>query len=195
MPNGQREAFVVAANAEELESQARGTTTSLERDQELLVVVAARLRRLNMIVLGRLESPLTFGQYRTLGRVVGGCRSMGELTAQAGVTLPTMSETVNGLVRRGLLETRQSETDHRSVVLYATESGAAAAAAGDAVLREVIGALTRELSVGQRTALADSLQVIYDAATDYLTDPVDSETAAPHKRRPRRTRPRAEHEG
>jgi DNA-binding MarR family transcriptional regulator len=163
----------MASNAEELESLAPGGTTSLERDHEMLVVVAARLRRLNMIVLGRLDVPLTFRQYRTLGRVVGGCSSLGELTAQAGVTLPTVSETVNGLVRRGLLQTRPSETDRRSVVLYATETGAAAAAAGDAALREVIGALTRELSDGQRAALADSLQIIYDAATEYLTDRPD----------------------
>ncbi|WP_346232167.1 MarR family winged helix-turn-helix transcriptional regulator [Parafrigoribacterium mesophilum] len=160
----------MATNAEELESLAPGGTTSLERDHELLVVVAARLRRLNMIVLGHLEVSLTFGQYRTLGRIVGGCASLGELSAQAGVTLPTVSETVNGLVRRGLIETRQSEADRRSVVLYATEAGTAAVAAGDSALREVIGALTGKLTYAQRTALADSLQVIYDAATEYLTD-------------------------
>lgn len=160
----------MATNAEELESLAPSGTTSLDRDQEMLVVVAARLRRLNMIVLGRLKVPLTFRQYRTLGRVVGGCTSLGELTAQAGVTLPTVSETVNGLVRRGLIETRPSETDRRSVLVYPTEPGAAALAAGDAALRGVIGALTQELSEGQRAALADSLQVIYDAATEYLTD-------------------------
>jgi MarR family transcriptional regulator, organic hydroperoxide resistance regulator len=151
-------------------------TTSLDRDQELLVVVAARLRRLNMIVLGALDASLTFGQYRTLGRIAGGATSLSELTAQAGVTLPTMSETVNGLVRRGLIETRQNETDHRSVVLYATESGMAAAAAGDAALRGVIETLTGELSDDQRTELANSLQVIYDAATLYLTDHLSSKS-------------------
>lgn len=160
----------MATNAEELESLAPGGASSLDRDQEMLVVVAARLRRLNMIVLGRLKVSLTFRQYRTLGRVIGGCTSLSELSAQAGVTLPTMSETVNGLVRRGLIETRTNEADHRSVVLYATEAGIAAAAAGDAALHETIGTLTRELSDGQRAALADSLHVIYEAATDYLTD-------------------------
>jgi MarR family transcriptional regulator, organic hydroperoxide resistance regulator len=155
---------------EAVDSLPFGGTTSLDRDQELLVVVAARLRRLNMIVLGALDASLTFGQYRTLGRIAGGASSLSELTAQAGVTLPTMSETVNGLVRRGLIETRQNETDHRSVVLYATEAGTAAAAAGDAALRETIGTLTGELSNDQRAALADSLQIVYDAATEYLTD-------------------------
>lgn len=136
----------------------------------MLVVVAARLRRLDMIVLGGLEVPLTFRQYRTLGRVAGGCTSLGELTAQAGVTLPTVSETVNGLVRRGLIETRPSESDHRAVVLYATEAGIAAAAAGDVALREVIGTLTRDLSADKRAGLAESLQVIYDTATVYMAD-------------------------
>ncbi|HUG51268.1 MAG TPA: MarR family winged helix-turn-helix transcriptional regulator [Terrimesophilobacter sp.] len=163
-------------NPEAVESLPLGGTTSLDRDQELLVVVAARLRRLNMIVLGALDASLTFGQYRTLGRVAAGATSLSELTAQAGVTLPTMSETVNGLVRRGLIETRQNEADHRSVVLYATEAGAAAAAAGDAALRGVIETLTGELSNDQRAGLANSLQVIYDAATVYLTEHLSSKS-------------------
>ncbi|MHA6696091.1 MarR family winged helix-turn-helix transcriptional regulator [Homoserinimonas sp. A520] len=160
----------MAINAEAIESVLPHGTTSLERDQELLVVVAARLRRLDMIVLGQLDVPLTFRQYRTLGRIAGGCTSLGELRDQAGVTLPSVSETVNGLVRRGLIETRQSESDHRARVLYTTRAGASAAAAGDKALREVIGTLTRDLSDERRAALADSLEVIYKAATVYLAE-------------------------
>lgn len=144
--------------------------TSLDRDQELLVAVAARLRRLNTIVLGNLDTPLTFRQYRTLARVVGGYTSLGQLTVRANLTLPTVSETVDGLARRGLMETRPSEVDRRAIVLSVTEAGAVAAAAGDVALREVIETLTRDLSEVKRAELTHSLRVLYEAATTYFTE-------------------------
>ncbi len=144
--------------------------TALDPDQELLVTVAARLRRLNTIVLGHLAVPLTFRQYRTLTRVLGGDTSLRQLTVRGNLTLPTVSETVDGLARRGLIETRPSEVDRRAIVLSVTELGAAAAAAGDLALREVIDTLTRELSAEKRAELTDSLGVLYDAATRYFTD-------------------------
>ena len=144
--------------------------TTLDRDQELLVVMAARLRRLNMVVLGNLEISLTFRQYRTLGRVAGGCTSLTQLTSQAGVTLPTASETVNGLVRRGLMETRQDRGDRRALVLGITAAGASALAAADSALREVADALTRDFSGQKRAELTDSLRVLYEAATTYFTE-------------------------
>ena len=144
--------------------------TALDRDQELLVTVSARLRRLNAIVLGNLDVPLTFRQYRTLTRVRGGYTALRQLTVRANLTLPTVSETVDGLVRRGLMETRPSEVDRRAIVLSVTEAGPAAAAAGDVALREVIGTLTQELSDDKRAELTDSLRVLYAAATRYFTD-------------------------
>lgn len=158
------------------EAMALDGATALDRDQELLVTVAARLRRLNTIVLGNLDVPLTFRQYRTLARVLGGYTSLGQLTVRANLTLPTVSETVDGLVRRGLMETRQSDVDRRAIVLSVTESGAAAAAAGDVALREVIETLTQELSDDKRAELTDSLRVLYAAATRYFTDHLNTKS-------------------
>jgi DNA-binding MarR family transcriptional regulator len=150
--------------------------TALDPDQELLVTVAARLRRLNTIVLGNLDVPLTFRQYRTLTRVLGGFTSLGQLTVRANLTLPTVSETVDGLARRGLMETRQSEVDRRAIVLSVTDTGAAAAAAGDVALREVIETLTRELSDDKRAELTESLRVLYAAATRYFADHLNAKS-------------------
>lgn len=160
----------MAVKPEVGQSPALQAATALDRDQELLVTVAARLRRLNTIVLSNLDVPLTFRQYRTLTRVLGGYSSLRDLTVRANLTLPTVSETVDGLVRRGLMETRPSVVDRRAIVLSVTETGAAAAAAGDLALREVIDTLTWELSDEKRAELTDSLRVLYDAATRYFTD-------------------------
>ena len=105
-----------------------GEASALGRDQELLIALSARLRRLNTIILGRLEVSLTYRQYRTLARVASGFTSMGQLAAQANLTLPTVSEAVDGLVHRGLMETRPNEVDHRAIILRVTDAGAAAAA-------------------------------------------------------------------
>ncbi|MHA6696094.1 MarR family winged helix-turn-helix transcriptional regulator [Homoserinimonas sp. A520] len=152
------------------ESMAMDRATALDRDEELLVTVAARLRRLNTIVLGNLATPLTFRQYRTLTRVMGGYTSLGQLAVRANLTLPTVSETVDGLARRGLMETRPSEVDRRAIVLSVTEAGAVAAAAGDVALREVIETLTLGLSEDKRAELTDSLRIVYEAATAYFTE-------------------------
>jgi DNA-binding MarR family transcriptional regulator len=158
------------------EAVALDGATALDRDQELLVTVAARLRRLNTIVLGNLDVPLTFRQYRTLTRVLGGYTSLRQLAVRANLTLPTVSETVDGLARRGLMATRPSEVDRRAIVLSVTEAGATATAAGDVALREVIETLTRELSHDKRTELTDSLRVLYAAATRYFTDHLNAKS-------------------
>ena len=147
-----------------------GEATSLDKDQELLIAIAARLRRLNTNVLASLEIPLTFRQYRTLARVAGGYTSLGQLAARANLTLPTVSETVDGLVRRGLMETRPSDLDRRAIILRVTTAGAAAATAGDLVLREVTETLTLDLSDDKRAQLTELLQIVYEAATRYFTE-------------------------
>lgn len=160
----------MATNSVAAEPVVFGESTALDEDQELLVAVSARLRRLNMIVLRDLETSLTFRQYRTLARVAGGYTSLGQLAARANLTLPTVSETVDGLVRRRLMETRPSDLDRRAIVLRVTDAGAAAAAAGDQAMRGVVETLTRDLSDDKRAQLTESLQIVYEAATRYFTE-------------------------
>ena len=151
-----------------------GKASALGRDQKLLIALSARLRRLNTIVLGNLEVSLTFRPDCTLARVASGFTSMGQLAAQANLTLPTVSETFDGLVHRGLMDRRPNEVDHSAIVPRVTNAGAAAADAGDLALREVIETLTQNLSEGNRAELTRSLSVVYAAATKSFTGHVNS---------------------
>jgi DNA-binding MarR family transcriptional regulator len=144
----------------------------IEDDYELLVSVAARLNRTSAMLLASLPVPLTFRQYRTLSRVIGGYTSLGQLAKRGNLSLPTVSENVDGLVKRGLMTTTQSESDRRAIVLQVTDAGREAAAAGQAAMSDLVGALLSELEPDRRADLQASLQVVYESATRYFTEHV-----------------------
>jgi DNA-binding MarR family transcriptional regulator len=141
-----------------------------EDERELLISVAARLNRMSTILLSSLEVPLTFRQYRTLTRVVGGATSPSQLAAIGNLSLPTVSENIDVLVRRGLMRTTQSTADRRAVVLHVTDAGQRAAEAGSKAIGDFAEALLSPLSPESRQELRASLQQVYDSATSYLHD-------------------------
>lgn len=156
------------------EPEAFRAESGMPADNELLVLVAARLRRLNSIVLAELEIPLTFRQYRTLSRVARGITSPSQLATVANLTLPTVSETVDGLVRRQLMITTPSVVDRRARILQLTELGATAAAAGDLALNDVAEAMTESLNPEMRAAFNASLRAVYESATRYFARNVNA---------------------
>lgn len=156
---------------------ARRVTTSRALDQEtedLLVAVPARLNRLHQSILGSLKPRLTFRQYRTLSRVAGGYTSMSQLAARGNLSLPTVSENVDGLVRRGLLSTNPSALDRRAVVLRITDDGLAAVQAAEKALAEVTSYLAADIPEADLPVVKAALQSLYDRATVYFkTEKVD----------------------
>lgn len=142
----------------------------IDDDVELLISVAARLNRTSSILLAYLDVPLTFRQYRTLRRIAGGYTSLGQLARRGNLSLPTVSENIDGLVKRGLVRTEQSETDRRAIVLHATDAGRAAAEAGHRALSDLVGSLLNGFTTAQRASLQDALQEIYDSATIYFAE-------------------------
>lgn len=137
--------------------------------QDLIVAVPARLSRLHQSILGSLEQRLTFRQYRTLSRVASGYTSLSQLAARANLSLPTVSENVDGLVRRGLLSTSQSALDRRAIVLGITEQGLAAVRAADAALEDLVKYLAADIPESDLPVVKSALQSLYDRATDYFT--------------------------
>lgn len=131
-----------------------------------LVSSSARLSRLYGRVLGQLDPPLTYRQHRLLRRVGEGHASMAVLAARGNLSIPTVSESVDGLVRRGLLDRRTNPQNRRQAVLSLTPTGSTAVVAGDAAL----AALNERLLVGlpdrHRQELSAALTTIYDAATE-----------------------------
>jgi DNA-binding MarR family transcriptional regulator len=138
--------------------------------RDLVVAVPARLSRLNQLILGGLETRLTFQQYRTLSRVAGGQTSLSELAARGNISLPTVSENVDGLVRRGLLATAQSAHDRRAIILGITDKGRAAVEAADAALRDAVKYLVADIPAKDLPVVTRALQSLYDRATDYIAE-------------------------
>lgn len=88
-----------------------------------LLRLGARLYRLQVEALEGLRTPLTVRQYRILERVDAGVTSPGELADRARRRPPTISRSVDSLVRQGLLDRRPSQVDRRSVSLALTPEG------------------------------------------------------------------------
>lgn len=163
-----------------------GDVSSLSSDDRhgeeldvLLVSVSARLNRLYGKVLGQLDPPLTFRQHRTLRRVDEGHMSLAALAAFGNLTVPTVSETIDGLVRRGLLSRRANPASRRSLLLDLTPEGRSAKEAGDVALAAAGEQLLRAVPDEHQQILHSSLATIFEAATDYFRNPDANGTPAP----------------
>jgi MarR family transcriptional regulator, organic hydroperoxide resistance regulator len=137
----------------------------------LLVSASARLNRLYGRVLGQLGTSLTYRQHRLLRRVSEGHTSMAALAALGNLTVPTVSESVEGLVRRGLLDRQVNPQNRRQMVLSVTAEGREAKEAGDAALQAVNDRLLRAVPEEHQQVLRESLAALYDAATEVFHEP------------------------
>src|SRR6266545_4053686 len=153
----------------------------IEPTAQLLILTAARLSRLHGRVLGQLAVPLTYRQHRILVRVSEGHTSLAAIAAFGNLTLPPVSESVDGLVRRGLLTRRERTGDRRALHLGLTPLGRSACVAGQLAVGEVAEHLIRELPGEQRRLLHESLTTVFDAATTYFQAELSS-TPAGEKR-------------
>ena len=149
--------------------QARPERSVATDDIEQLVSVSARINRTSAVLLSSLDVPLTFRQYRTLTRVMSGFSTLRQLAIRGNLSIPSVSENIDGLVKRGLMETRPSREDRRAITLHITPAGEAAVAAGERVLHDFIESLIAGFTPKQRGDLSELLAGIYDAATDYFS--------------------------
>lgn len=131
----------------------------------LLVAVAARLTRLYAKVLAQQENAVTFRQQRLLMRVREGHSSLATLAAFGNLTVPTVSESIDVLVRRGLMTRTENPENRRSMLLRLTPLGEQACDTAQAALDEVNRILLAEVPDRQVTALHKSLDTIFEAAT------------------------------
>lgn len=143
---------------------------SLSGEFELLISVAARINRIASLILASLDTPLTFRQYRTLSRLRNGFSSLRQLAKRGNLSIPTVSENIDGLVKRGLVSTRHSESDRRAIVLSLTEAGETAQQAGELALDGFMRAVHADLDEPAREEFNSSLKTVYEEATRYFND-------------------------
>lgn len=98
-------------------------TNERESLAELLIRYGARMDRLLDEALGSISVPLTLAQYGIMDRTAEGDVTMSEHARAASRTLSSISTTVNGLVRQGLLYRRRDEGDGRVIYLHLTDKG------------------------------------------------------------------------
>lgn len=90
---------------------------------DLLMRYAARMSRLLDEALASISFPLTLAQYGIMDRAAQGDVPMSEQARAASRTISSISTTVSGLERQGLLVREQGDGDGRVVYLRLTEKG------------------------------------------------------------------------
>lgn len=145
-------------------------TPAVEPLGEMMLSFAGRLTRLQTEILAKLDVPLTIRQYRILSRVDAGHTSLMALCRLAHRNPPTMSESVNKLVRQGLLTRDTRAADRRTMVLALTDAGQQAREAGRVALEKFGFELSAGLDKQIRGDLLAVLRRLYSETEDLLTD-------------------------
>ena len=141
----------------------------LERG-EILMQAVSQMHRLQIEKLGKLEISLTLRQFRILQQVSEGYSSLSDLSRLSRRSLPTTSESVDGLLRRKLLTRKPSEADRRAVVLNLTPLGEKALALGSDCLNQLAEALFAELPASRQKVLEQLVRRMYSYAGERMTD-------------------------
>lgn len=142
-----------------------------------LLRLGSRLHRLYAETIEGLSTPLSVPQYRILERVGLGVASLSQLAELARRQPPTISKSVDSLVRQGLLTRAEAATDRRATALSLTPKGAAllreAHTALDRLARWLAGAATDLGDVGDPANLAAFAAGLYgktEAELDLLVE-------------------------
>jgi len=101
-----------------------GADPDIEAGRALLRL-GSRLHRIYAETIEGLSTPLSVQQYRILDRVGLGVTSLSQLAELARRQPPTISKSVDSLVRQGLLARAEAATDRRATALSLTPRGAA----------------------------------------------------------------------
>jgi DNA-binding MarR family transcriptional regulator len=118
-----------------------------------LFELAPRLSRLQDIVLKQVTPSLTFRQYRLLRRVVEGNTTLTAIGRWGTLSLPSISESIETLVRKGVLRRETDASDRRSSRLALTPEGVRVLAESQACLEELAETLFADLSPRRRADL------------------------------------------
>lgn len=182
-----------AASAQEGGAQAAsaqaGTAERATEAGRALLRLGSRLHRLYAETIEGLSVPLSVPQYRILERVGLGVASLGQLAELARRQPPTISKSVDSLVRQGLLTRAEAAADRRATALSLTPKGAAllreAHAELDRLARWLAGAAADPGGAADPASLAAFAAGLYDK-TEAELDLLVEARRAPRPARPAR---------
>jgi len=133
--------------------------------RQILDVVPLVMRAIRKEMRSHRASDLSIVQFRSLAHISHfPGSSLSDLADHLGLTPPSTSSLVDGLVERGLVSRRERETDRRRVSLSLTESGQAlfdqARSGAQQRFSELFAGLSPE-ECAQLTAALNSLEKIF----------------------------------
>ena len=93
--------------------------------KRLLETIPLSMARLRMEMRSSVPPDLSVPHFRILGSVIRGKTLVNEIAQHHGVSQPSMSRSVNSLVKRGLIERSRKSADRRQTPLRLTKKGTA----------------------------------------------------------------------
>lgn len=134
------------------------------RDADPLPVVLDLLPRLVRImqqaIAGSPGEPLALTQFKILKRIAQGVRQTAQLARQLDLSPATISNSIEALVHRGLVERLPCGEDRRVIPLRLTDAGRRALAAAQQRQREVMAAVLSGLTPEEAAGLQRGLVAI-----------------------------------
>ncbi len=139
-------------------------------DDLWLFELAPRLTRLENAVLQDVKPGLTFRQYRIMRRVAEGTTTITEIGRHATISLPAISQSVDGLVRKGLLERHTDARDRRAANLVLTDAGHRALDEAQARLDVLAESILEGMPAHRREQLRLDVSRVRDRVTSLLRE-------------------------
>jgi len=129
-----------------------------------VVPVVMRVIRSELRKYGAKE--VSMPQFRTLSYVYGKRGvSLSEVADHIGLTLPTMSILVDGLVARGLMNRREDTEDRRRITLTLTEAGRARLESARRATVAYLEERLRQLSASDRATITTAMRMLRELFT------------------------------
>lgn len=133
-----------------------------------LLVFAPRLTHLIRHRLRHVDPPLTYRQYRVLGHIRDGATSLKVLNQRTVISMSALSETIDGLFRKGLVTRMPSERDRRGIDLALSSAGTEALEQATPVLRSLAAEVLAEVPEIDRAAFLRAVDAMHDTVKETL---------------------------
>lgn len=129
--------------------------------QEILEVVPAAMRAIRAEMRRHRTADLSIPQFRTLNFINRQAdASLSEVAEHIGLTLPSMSKIVDGLVNRKFVTRQTSSADRRRMTLALTARGLTALESSRAATRACLAEDLAPLSDRQREIVAQAMEIL-----------------------------------
>jgi MarR family transcriptional regulator for hemolysin len=129
--------------------------------REIIEVVPQIMRVLRLEIRRHRDPDLSVPQFRALAFLSHNAgTSLSEVAEHVGLTLPSMSKLIDGLVGRHLVTRQISPTDRRCVTLALTETGQAALLAARQATQVYLSELLVGLPEAERATIIQAMQTL-----------------------------------